>query len=645
MAKSYFGKYESQLDAQMALDQGKLLAPFVAMWDDTVHYNDLEETPVGEVGTEEYTQVPATGMTDTNYVTAGSLYWTVDDVPEWVSISSDSGYSDGSFDVTFDQNDVEEVRNGSFIVRFYYDDNHEHLRNEVTVTIEQEAAEAPSTGATVTLQQDTIGSWDGWYYLTVSGASDPYLYWTINPPDWVNNGESVEMEGDNSWWFQVGANPLQEREGIINVDFYNDSERTEWLYNVEVTLTQEGDGGYAPSFNSETYIGKQTVASGSGSTEVYILDNPGYAWEIQVDNFYDSAASSSTAVTIDYEETTEHDTADKTVTVNFYEDDTLQILVDTKTLTLTQEGNPDMLYAWWQDGGNFPSAGGNDTFFVGFNNPDVTEYAFSLTNGGGHFNSAAGQTAFTASTSSIATTGVTFFAEANTGSTFYGDVYIEAYDGSGQTLGNYSLSFSIEEPQPEVIAVCTFVTTSDNETQNVPSYDGGNWMNAYIDGDPSNVLQMNTTQYEFGTAGTHTITYVRETSDLELQGWFKNNDMVSVEFSCPKPSEWQPQGGWGFHGNENGYTFSGCTRLTGVTLDEYCVLLGKSGGTGNTTFIGCTSLVSITCNGSTAPVNDAGAFDTITGNTGTLHIPSGATSEYASLATDLGNNWTVVDDL
>lgn len=629
MAKSYFGKYESELEAQMALDQGKLLAPFVAMWNDEVHYNDLEETAAGEVGTEEYTQVPATGMTDTNYVTAGSLYWSVDDVPEWVSVSSDSGYSDGSFDVTFDQNDVEEYRFGSFIVRFYYDDNHEHLRNEITVTIQQEAGEAPTTGATVTLSQDEIGSWEGWYYLTVSGASDPYLYWTINPPDWVNNGEPVEMEGDNNWWFEVGSNPLQEREGIINVDFYSDSERTEWLYNVEVTLTQQGEGGYAPSFNSETYIGKQTVASGSGSTEVYILDNPGYAWEIQVDNFYDSGASSSTAVTIDYEETTNYDTTDKTVTVNFYEDDTLQVLVDTKELTLTQEGNPDMLYAWWQDGGNFPSAGGNDTFFVGFNNPDVTEYAFSLTNGGGHFNSAAGQTAFTASTSSIATTGVTFFADANTGSTFYGDVYIEAYDGSGQTLGNYSLSFSIEEPQPEVIAVCTFVTTSDNETVNISPWFSGDWTNgAYVDGDPSVEVPAGNTTYTFASAGTHTITYVRESVDTYLQGWLQNSDMVACELSCTTE--------WGMHDGHNGYTFSGCTALTSVTLDEHCVRVG------DTAFAGCTALGEINCHNPNQPTT-YGTFNTITSNTGELHIPVDA--NYTTFATDLGNNWTVVDDL
>lgn len=633
MAKSYFGKFESQLDAQMALDQGKLLAPFVAIWDggqgDEVHYNDLEETPDGEIGTEEYTQVPATGMTDTNYVTAGSLYWTVDDVPEWVSISSGSGYGDGSFDVTFDQNQVEATRNGSFIVRFYYDRDNQYLRNEVTVTIEQEAAEEPTTGATVTLSNSTLDSNQSWQYLQVSNASD--LYWVANPPEWINNGEPEYLAGDNAWWFEVEGNPLQEREGTFVVSFFSDDsyQPQTWLYDKEVSLTQDGQGSYAPSFNADFYVGKINAASGSGTTEVYILDNPGYAWSIDVDNFYDSGASSSTATTIEYEANANYDASDKTVTANFYEDDTLQILVETKSLTIHQDGNPDALRAYWESSSEFPSQGGSQNFFVQFSNPDVAQYAFSLTNGGGHFNSAAGATAFTASSSSVEVTGVTFYAGANTGtSTFYGGVYVEAYDGSGQTLGSYTLQFSVAEVQPEVIAECTFITTSDNQTVNVPSYDGGNWMNAYIDGDPTDVLPTGNTTYTFPSAGTHTITYVRESSDTYLQGWLQNSDMVECSLSCSTE--------WGMHNGSVGYTFSGCTSLTAVTLDEHCVRVGE------TAFDGCTALVLINCGNPNQPTT-YGAFNTITSNTGTLHIPSGAV--YTTFATDLGNNWTVVDDL
>ena len=627
MAKSYFGKFESQAEAQMALDQGKLLAPFVAMWEDQVHYNDLEETPVGEVGTEAYTQVPATGMTDTEYVTAGSLYWTVNDAPEWVSISSDSGYSDGSFDVTFDQNQVEATRNGSFIVRFYYDSNHDYLRNEVTVTIEQEAAEAPTTGATVTLSNTTLDSNQSWQFLQVSDASD--LYWVANPPEWINSGEPYYSSGDNAWWFEVESNPLQEREGTFVVSFFSDGNYQTWLYDKEVSLTQDGQNSYAPSFNADFYVGKMNAASGSGSTEVYILDNPGYAWEIQVDNFYDSGTSADTAVTIDYEANTNYDASDKTVTANFYTDDTLQSLVETKTLTIHQDGNPDALNAYWESSSEFPSQGGSQNFFVQFSNPDVAQYAFSLTNGGGHFNSAAGATAFTASSSSVEVTGVTFYAGANTGtSTFYGGVYVEAYDGSGQTLGNYTLEFSVAEVQPEVIAVCTFITTSDNQTVNVPSYNGGDWNNAYIDNDPTDVLPMSESTYTFPSAGTHTITYVRESSDTYLQGWLQNNDMVECSLSCSTE--------WGMHNGSVGYTFSGCTSLTAVTLDEHCVRVGE------TAFDSCTALVEINSHNVNEPTT-YGAFNTIILNTGTLHIPSG--SDYTTFATALGQNWTVVDDL
>lgn len=626
MAKSYFGKFESELDAQMALDQGKLLAPFVAMWEDQVHYNDLEETPNGEVGTEEYTQVPATGMTDTEYVTAGSLYWTVDDVPEWVSISSGSGYGDGSFDVTFDQNQVEATRNGSFIVRFYYDRDNEHLRNEITVTIQQEAGEAPSTGATVTLSSTELDSNQSWQYLQVSDASD--LYWVANPPEWINNGEPYYTSGDNAWWFEVESNPLQEREGTFVVSFYSDDYQT-WLYDKEVSLTQDGQNSYAPSFNADFYVGKMNAASGSGTTEVYILDNPGYAWSVEVDNFYDSGASSTTATTIEYEANANYDASDKTVTANFYEDDTLQILVDTKSLTIHQEGNPDALNAYWESSSEFPSQGGSQNFFVQFSNPDVAQYAFSLTDGGGHFNSAAGATAFTASSASIAT-GVTFYAGANTGtSTFYGGVYVEAYDGSGQTLGNYTLEFSVAEVQPEVIAVCTFVTTSDNETVNISPWYVGDWTNgAYVDGDPSVTVPAGNTTYTFASAGTHTITYVRESSDTYLQGWLQNSDMVACSLSCTTE--------WGMHDSSVGYTFSGCTALTSVTLDEHCVRVG------DTTFAGCTALVLINSHNQNQPTT-YGTFNTITSNTGELHIPVDA--NYTTFATDLGNNWTVVDDL
>ena len=626
MAKSYFGKYESELEAQMALDQGKLLAPFVAMWNDEVHYNDLEETPDGEIGTEAYTGVPATGFTDNTYITAGSLYWLVADTPEWVSVSSKKGYGDSSLDVTIGENSETSIRNGSFVVKFFYDSNREYLKNEITVTIEQEAAEAPSTGATVTLSNSTLDSYQSWQYLQVSDASD--LYWVANPPEWIDNGEPYYSAGDNAWWFEVEGNPLQEREGTFVVSFFSDDNYQTWLYDKEVSLTQEGQNSYAPSFNADFYVGKINAASGSGTTEVYILDNPGYAWSIEVDNFYNSGTSAYTAVTIDYEANDNYDASDKTVTANFYEDDTLQILVDTKSLTIHQEGNPDALNAYWESSSEFPSQGGSQNFFVQFSNPDVAQYAFSLTNGGGHFNSAAGATAFTASSSSVEVTGVTFFADVNTGSTFYGGVYIEAYDGSGQTLGNYTLEFSIAEVQPEVIAECTFITTSDNQTVNVPSYDGGNWMNAYIDNDPSNVLPMSESTYTFPSAGTHTITYVRESSDTYLQGWLQNNDMVECSLSCSTE--------WGMHNGSVGYTFSGCTSLTAVTLDEHCVRVGE------TAFDGCTALVLINCENPNQPTT-YGAFNTITSNTGTLHIPSGA--DYTTFATDLGNNWTVVDDL
>lgn len=200
-------------------------------------------------------------------------------------------------------------------------------------------------------------------------------------------------------------------------------------------------------------------------------------------------------------------------------------------------------------------------------------------------------------------------------------------------------------PEPQTLnslsATTVFITTQANQTVAVPNGGGFNdneYCGVFYNG--VNILNdVSGGYYTFAEAGEHTLVYVRSVDgDFDLQGWLQSPDMISCSIASDNNQA------WGFHGNENGYTFSGCTSLTGVTFDENCYLIGNNGvATANTTFVGCTALTSITCYSAVSPANNTGDFETITSNTGTLHIPSGA--DYSTWATALGNNWTVVDDL
>ena len=640
MAASYFGIFDNQAHAQQALDQGKLYKPFVAMWEDTVHYDDLDETNEGSLSTNELTGVTSAQTQEYVEIYGDGLYWAAESSESWITFDGDhyEGYGDDGFTLNIDSNDVTEPRYAEIRVTFYYDDQHEVVRNVQNVFVAQEAHEPLPTGATVTLSNSQLGSYSSWQYLQVSDADG--LYWAAVPPEWINNGEGFNSEGNNAWWFEVPENATQDREGTFNVEFYSDGAHENWLFGLEATLEQQGRGEYAPSFNADYYVPSTSVAYESGQTTVYIIDNPGYAFQVLVDSYEVTGTSSTTAVYISYDENDNYNQQNKTVTVVFYEDEQLSQAVDTKYLSINQEGNPDAMFVEWEGGDStFPASGGSRNFEIFFDNPDTTQYAISLDSGIGHFNWGGGSvTSFTANTADVAT-GVTFFAQANTGSTpIYGSIGVTALDANDQQIGYYPLSFTIQEVQPQVTVVGTFITTSDNQTVAVPAYDNGNWMNAYIDGDPTDVLPTNTWSYTFPSAGTHTITYVRESSDTYLQGWFMDSDVVSV--SGTSTTEWGGQGN-GYYQSQTSMVFAGNTQLTGATFDMYFNRIGSS------CFSGCTSLVYLAFNNPDG-VNFDGTvypFDTITANAGTVHIPSGKQTEYADIITALGNNWTVVDDL
>lgn len=81
-------------------------------------------------------------------------------------------------------------------------------------------------------------------------------------------------------------------------------------------------------------------------------------------------------------------------------------------------------------------------------------------------------------------------------------------------------------------------------------------------------------------------------------------------------------------------TFKNCSALTEVTFGENTATLGSGMFS-----LGNDSLTSITCLATTAPTLGGSDFDSITGNTGTLYVPTG--SDYSTWEAALGENWTV----
>ena len=79
--------------------------------------------------------------------------------------------------------------------------------------------------------------------------------------------------------------------------------------------------------------------------------------------------------------------------------------------------------------------------------------------------------------------------------------------------------------------------------------------------------------------------------------------------------------------------FNGSSALTSVTFGANSTIM-------HNLFLGnMPSLTSITCKATIAPTFDSGAFAAVTGNTGTLYVPTG--SDYSTWLAELGSNWTV----
>lgn len=303
--------------------------------------------------------------------------------------------------------------------------------------------------------------------------------------------------------------------------------------------------------------------------------------------------------------------------------------------------NATGLGAWFGSSSTFPSSGGSDTIYLSFGLPINDHFELTIESGNAHFNNQSGPTTVTGDTNSLST-GVTFYAEVNTGETYQGMISVVAYDADGNERDSISLPYTVEgevvPPAPTgdtVTAVCYFsYEKGGNPIQRVSGR--GGWDSVYINGDPSNQLPDDTYEIDWSDygVGDFSITYERTGDDLVLQAWLQNSDMVRCEISGTTS--------WGMWGSEQdppySNTFSGCTALTEVTLDANCVKVGDN------SFTDCSAIEHIYCYAATAPTISGGnQFTTLPSQIGVVYVPVGA--DYSAWGTALGVNWGISDIL
>ena len=728
MAKShYIGKFSSEAEIQQALDNGLLLKPYVAQYgsegNEQIDYNSKTETPRGAINLTDLNE--SSGFTvESLVISADTLYWQIDNhSSDWYGANAGQGYGDYSTDLWINSNEGENSRSGQFTVNFYYDDTYQTLRNSVTITITQEG-HIIADGSV-----DPTGMTLSYYYnqqwITVYGDD---LYWVIvNPNNWISVNQ-YEGQGTSGVLLDIYENPVTTRNGSITVYFYTDSEHQNLKNTATLTIEQAGEGQIKASFSDSEYVDEQNVSSASGSTNVYILNNPGsYYFKVECDGFEATGDPQTTAYTVNYHQATTYDDQNKSVVVTWYWDSEMTDYAGGQWLTLHQPGDKSLSYIV-DDETNIPSSGGSKTLEIVMNSNAVS-WMIDLSNAesGISFTDYPGESSITGNTSGVSVTvaansspnqkgyyvlgwffdqngnplnmgdvwvrqdafvagtavfetggdmmevnydwsgdvvvnitvesGIYFDLQErggpsiatgdtnasvtamtvspNTGSTIQKRFICHFYDDSGMTseVRSVTLTFRQNEAPIESMFECTFITTADNQTVIVNSCEN-EFPSAYLNG--VNIIGDLVSDgnghmtYTFPSAGTHTITFTRE-NDPYLQGWLTETEMVSFYGHSTI--------NWGFWDN----VFYGSNNLTAVTLGDTCNQLVAS------TFTYATGITVMNC----YMASDVGVYDydshglfmTISDNNGTLHIPSGATSDYQNIIAGLGSNWTVVDDL
>ena len=578
------------------------------------------------------------------------LYWNLSTNYPWIEDFNwgDTGQGTQMKSIRVAKNPGAE-RTGTFTVSFYTDENRTQLKNTFDVTVVQPG------------ENGYVPSWNSAYYVqfaNVSKDAGSMTVYILNNPgngyikfnDFSGNDVTGTPETTAFTVSYSANNGYDERNYGIWVNFYQDDTWSTVLGSSFIRLTQEGDHDMPHvELADESYIPQ------SGGTKVIdiIMSGDAVKWELY--NPYTGATftdypgldtitgdSSTTAVTLSVAaNTTDFWQPTRNVYARFF-DQNDQDVCDQQSLNYTQERYEPIKCQLFNSGEGSAYMPWSFTGDVVMNISVVNGFYYT-------FESNDGVSGWTGDSSTALT--VANIASPNTGNTINGvgfhmicykdSAYTEtAYDG-WYGFDQFNQSWNGGDSTPQVEVVAHYLVSADGETMNVVN-DGFNYPvtnHSLLDNECYVYFEGN--QYTFPYSGSHTLSNIRCDYDVNLQGWCQNIDAYEVEVFGHNTGSSQDNG-YKCHGNEYGYTFKDCTALTAVTFDQYLVDIGGD-GTDNTTFDGCTALVSISCYNPTEPTINATSFNTITANTGTLHIPSGST--YSNWAAALGSNWTVVDDL
>ena len=646
MAASYFGKFENQSEAQMALDHGQLLKPFVAMWEDQVHYDDLDETAAGEV-IDNTTGLPLEAITATSVSTDvytsvfGDLYWsvTVGDY-DWIQPNTWEGYGADTIIVQISQNPDESARASYIKYSFYYDYERQNLRNEVMVPVSQEAAQPLSPGV-VSPTYTGITNSDSDILFDITADN---LYWKVEPAD-PNSWCPISMQwgsgsGQGMLILSPGYNAWVQRGDSAVFSFYRDGSYTSLLNTVTVSFDQAGSEAFTVSMNDSIFEDVAYVEYVSGSTDAHVINIP-------ENGYYD--------VSVNGQPLFSNVTAD-TVSISFEENRTPR---QRQTSYLFQSSNGDSQYVHIHQDGNYSApmmqfdntsevlSSGRQGSIEIINNGggDAWDY-FVLDAGDANFLlSFDGQSWDTAVTGSTGNTTVYYQIGANTAASesIY-MVYLTCYDGLDAEVYQDRVQinqFGDGELEGLVQFNLTFESTEDNQEMQIIGVNGYSRFRAItIDGGDNYLdsIKDNGGKWTFDSADTHSVVCYKGdwTGEINDNQWFGSSEMKGFDV-FPVKAEGNTGLTLSFQGGWTGILFQ-CQNLESVFLPDYF-----QGVFGSMTFTGCQNLNYIECWCATDPLEQGASNLWGISQTGELHIPVGA--DYSNLAAFLGAGWTVIDDL
>lgn len=577
------------------------------------------------------------------------LYWELTTDDRWIADFNWGSNGQGTQQKAFVVNENNGAdRSGVITVNFYTDVEMTVLKNSVDLTVAQEG------------NNQFIVSWDDVNEVNLtewsSGAGITNIYVLNNPDGYYlrYGGVSADPQTTAFTISYQAAQVYDTKQYAINIEVYRDSAYTDYYTTAWLFANQEGDTNL-----SHILIDAEEAVPASGGTkvanivllgeavkwELFVLDNalsfPDYPGETTI-----TGDSSTTAVTVNVSATTSFWGNTRTIYAKFYDQNDQIIGAQQQVEFYQQAFRPVRIKFAFNDEEHVYLPGS----FTGDVVCNVT------VDGTYYYKIEDNNEVLIASGDSTSAVTVATISQPNTSGSQTGMGYhVTIYTDSGYTQTAYDEWIGYDQfPLPSdgnayLYVIEHYNVATDGETKQVNHpmdgfggysqfvvYDGTYCVETTYDENTGNHY------YTFPQSGDHTLGYLRVSNDLKMQGWCQNTDAVEVEcIGHNVEYSYSPVGGYGFHGDGNGYTFSGCTALTEITFDEYMLDIGGGDGVNNT-FDGCTSLTTISCYNPNEPAIN-GSFNTITANTGTLHIPSGAS--YPSWETALGSNWTVVDDL